>query len=282
MILVTGATGNIGGQVAQKLIAKGAKVRVLSRDPAKAKALYSSNVEIAQGDLTKPESLPAALKGVERVFLVSVGPMLAQQDANLANAAKAAGVKHIVKLSTLGLSSSDRLIRQWHAAGEKAIQDSGLAWTFVRPGAFMTNARQWVGTIRAKGEVYSATGDGKIAPIHPSDIADVAVVALTESGHEGKSYELTGGEALSWNEQVQILSDAIGKPVKHVDVGDEGLRAGLKAANLPEALIQGLAALQKDVREGRTVVSSDDVEKLLGRKPRTWKQWCEENAASFR
>ena len=215
MILVTGATGTVGREVVAQLLAAGEHVRALSRDPSRAR--FDGRVEVIAGDLKKPETLPAAVAGVDRVFSLAVGPQIGAQEGNLAQASNKAGVRRIVNISVLGAGEAGRGgVAEWHTAGEQAIQNSGVPWTVVRPGAFMSNALFWKGTIKGLGKVFSNYGDGKTTPIHPRDIAAVAVRALTSPGHEGKAYPLTGPQAISVAEQVRILSEAIGKPIEYV------------------------------------------------------------------
>jgi uncharacterized protein YbjT (DUF2867 family) len=281
MILVTGATGTVGREVVPQLVAAGERVRAMTRDPKKAD--FDPKVEVVAGDLDKPETLDAALAGVDRVFALSTGPELGTHDANLARAAKKAGVRHLVKLSVLGADSGMRnAISEWHEAGEKAFRESGIAWTFVRPGMFMSNALAWARTVKSQGKVFANYKDGKVAPIHPRDIAAVAVRALTSPGHEGKSYPLTGGEALSMVEQVAILSAAVGKPVLFVPISDDAAREGMLKAGLPPAVVEALVEISGSPRTGRASEPLPTVEEVLGRKPLTWAEWARENAAAFR
>jgi (4-alkanoyl-5-oxo-2,5-dihydrofuran-3-yl)methyl phosphate reductase len=281
MIVVTGATGTVGSEVVKLLVAAGEKVRAITRDPSKAR--FDSKVEVVAGDLGKPETLEKAMAGADRVFALSGGPELGIHDLNVATAAKKAGARHAVKLSVLGAGGPARnQITEWHEAGEKAIRESGLAWTFVRPGGFMSNSLNWVGSVKGMGKVFAPYGDGKTSPIHPRDIAAVAVKALTSSGHEGKSYPLTGGEALSTAEQVRLLSEAVGKPIQYVATSDDAARDGMLKAGLPPALVDSLIVFAGIVRSGRAAEVLPTVEQVLGRKPLTFAEWAKENAAAFR
>lgn len=281
MILVTGATGTVGREVVAQLVAAGEKVRALTRDPAKAR--FDARVEVARGDLTRPESLARPLEGVDRLFSLATGPELATQEQNLARAAKKAGVKRIVKLSVWGAGEPKAgTVAGWHTAGEKAIQAEGIPWTFVRPTFFMSNAANWAGTIKGQGKVFGAWGDGKFPPVHPRDIAAVAARALTGAGHEGKAYALTGPQALSMAEQCRILSEAAGRPVEYVSLPEEAARQGMAQAGLPPALIQGLLEYQAWVRRGEAAQVLPTVEQVTGRKPLTFADWARENAALFR
>jgi len=281
MILVTGATGTVGREVVAHLLAAGEKVRAFSRDPSKAP--FDGRVELAAGDMMKPDTLLAALAGVDRVFSLAVGPQIGEQEGNLAQASKKAGVRHIVNISVLGAGEAGRGgVAEWHNAGERAIQNSCIAWTFVRPGAFMSNALFWKGTIKSLGKVFSNYGDGKVTPIHPRDIAAVAVRALTTPGHEGKAYPLTGPQAISVAEQVRILSDAIGKPIEYVPITDEVAREQMQRAGLPGLYIDALLPFGAQVRAGKSGRVLDTVKQVTGKQPLTFADWAQEHADQFR
>ncbi|HWZ98940.1 MAG TPA: SDR family oxidoreductase [Candidatus Dormibacteraeota bacterium] len=280
MILVTGATGTVGREVVAQLLAAGAKVRAMTRNPAKAK--LDSRVELVKGDFEDPASLSAAVKAVERVFSLTTGPQTGQHEKNLAQAGKSAGVRHIVKLSAMGGDGETKNdIRKWHDEGEQAFRDSGIPLTVLYPGAFMSNALHWRETIRAAGKVFSNYGDGKLPPVHPRDIAAVAVRALTTAGHEGKSYPLTGPEALTVAEQVKILAGTIGKPVEYVPVTDDAARAGMQRAGLPAELVNALIPFAAFVRSGKAAQVFPTIQQVTGRQPFSFSDWSRENAAAF-
>jgi len=188
-----------------------------------------------------------------------------------------------VQLSALGGDDETRNdIRKWHDQGEQAIQETGIAWTILRPGAFMSNALHWRSSIRGEGKVYSNNGDGKLPPVHPRDIAAVAVRALTSDGHEGKVYPLTGPEALSMSEQVKILADAIGRPLEYVSITDDAARTGMEHAGMPAFLIDALIPFAAFIRSGRAAQVLHTVEEVTGRPPLGFSDWARENAAAFR
>jgi (4-alkanoyl-5-oxo-2,5-dihydrofuran-3-yl)methyl phosphate reductase len=196
---------------------------------------------------------------------------------------KKPGVRHIVKLSGLRPGGEARsVLATWHQASERAIQNMGIAWTFVQPGAFMSNALNWRDSIKGQGKVFSNYGDGKLAYIHPRDIAAVAVRALTEPGHEGKAYPVTGPEALSVGELVQLLSDAVGKPIEYVPITDDVAREGMQKAGLPIFLIDALLPFASFVRSGKGAEILPTVEQVIGRKQLTFADWAREHAADFR
>jgi uncharacterized protein YbjT (DUF2867 family) len=280
MILVTGATGTVGREVVAQLLTAGQRVRAMTRDPKKID--LNGGVEVVQGDFNAPDTLASAVKGVDRVFSLTFGPQTGIHEKNLARAAKASGVRHIVKLSALGGDDETRNnIRKWHDEGEQAIRDTGIAWTVLRPGAFMSNALHWRASIRAQGKVFSNYGDGKLPPVHPRDIAAVAVRALTADGHEGKVYPLTGPEALSMSEQVKILADAIGQPLEYVPISDEAARKGMEHAGMPSFLIDALVPFAAFIRSGKATHVFHTVKEVTGRPPLRFGDWAKENAAAF-
>ena len=281
MILVTGATGTVGREVVAQLLVAGEKVRALTRNPSRAQ--LDEQVELVAGDFNQPETLAKAVEGVESIFSLAFGPQLAIQEASLAQAGQKAGARHIVKLSALRPGGEARsAIATWHLASERAIQNMDIAWTFVQPGAFMSNALNWRDSIKRQGKVFSNYGDGKVAYIHPRDIAAVAVRALTEPGHEGKAYQVTGPEALSVGEVVQFLSEAAGRPIEYVPITDDATREGMQKAGLPVFLIDALLPFASFVRTGKGAEILPTVEQVIGRKPLTFAGWAREHAADFR
>jgi uncharacterized protein YbjT (DUF2867 family) len=284
MILVTGATGTIGSEVVRQLAAAGQKVRAFVRKPEKAEKLKGPNVEIAKGDLDHADSLRAALQGVDHVFLLSAGlDTISKTEPKVVEEAKKAGVKHIVKLSVMGADMEPGgAITRAHRGSEKAIEASGIAWTFLRPSGFMSNMMNNLQSIKAQGKFYGPYADGKMGVIHPGDIAAVAVKALTERGHEGKAYTLTGPEPLSNAEEAKKLSAAVGKTIEFVNVPPEAAADGMLKAGMPKSLVDGLIEFSGAVRAGYVAATTGEVEKVLGRKPKSFDDWAKENAAAFK
>lgn len=282
MILVTGATGTVGSEVVAQLLAAGQPVRVLTRSPEKA-AKYAAHVEIAQGDLANPESLIAAFAGIDKVFLLATGLDIPKLEANAVDAAKKAGVKHIVKLSAAGAEIEPGIqLGRWHRESEKYLEESGIAWTILRPGSFDSNTLSWAGTIKEKGMVFHVTGNGKTTPIDPADIAAVAVAALTTPGHERKIYNLTGPEALSVEEQVARISKTIGKPIQAIDTPEAAARSGMLAQGMPHPLVEAVLELMALTRGGHGGATTTTVEEVLGRKARTFDAWLQDHVDAFR
>ena len=195
-----------------------------------------------------------------------------------------AGVKRLVKLSSLDahFGPEGASIGAWHAQGEAALRESGVAWTFLRPGGFMTNALNWAHGIRAAGKIRASTGEGRIAMIHPDDLAEVAVAALTLPAFDGQTLELTGPRALTYAEMAELLGRALGKPVAFVPFSDADARQQLLGLGMPAEEADGLVELWRSVREGALSRVTDTVQRVLGRPARTFEAWVEENLAAFR
>ncbi|MEU4253409.1 NAD(P)H-binding protein [Amycolatopsis sp. NPDC026612] len=278
MIFVLGATGKIGRALVPALLDAGATVRALTRDPAKAR--IDPRAETVRGDLDTSD-LPALLAGADRVFVLTQGHS-ADREAAVAQAAAQAGVTHLVKLSTTGVHFGQKdAITRAHAEAEQAIREAGPAWTILRPGAFMDNRFAWLGSIREENAVYVPEGDPASALVDVRDIAAVATLALTTSGHEGATYELTGGEALSTEQQVAALSEALGRSVEYVEEPESAARDRMaRMYGWPAQAIDGFFALKRESAAHEHTVF-DTVERLLGRPPLTFASWARENAAVF-
>jgi uncharacterized protein YbjT (DUF2867 family) len=277
-VLVTGALGNIGSRVVAKLVRAGVRVRALVRRPADAK--LDPAVEIVAGSYDDAGALKTAMEGVSKALFITAGPDLARHDAALAAAAKAAGVAHVVKVSVLGARRDGSEIPAWHRQGEEAIEATGLPWTFLRPGPFASNALRWLPTLRATGKAFGAFGAAALPLIHPDDIADVAVLALTTSGHAGQIYELTGGEALTSEAQVAILREIIGKGFEYVNVPDDAALRGMIDSGMPKVMAEAMLHLVQGIRAAAPAPNGV-VPKLLGRPARTFRAWVQENAPAL-
>jgi uncharacterized protein YbjT (DUF2867 family) len=285
MILVTGATGLNGGELVRLLSARGVPVRALVRNTKKAEALAAMpNVEIVEGDMARPETLPAALRGVDRAMLISSSDATMQEvQSNFINAAKAAGVKHVVKLSGImpEVDSPFRFARM-HGEIEKKLERSGVAYTHLRAGEFMHSYFRQVPAIVAKAAFFLPMEDAKIASIDVGDIAEVAAIALTTQGHEGKIYPLTGPEALTMAEVANKLSTATGTPIRYVNVAPEQARQAQIDAGMPEARADALAELFAERRKGKEATVYPDIEKIIGRPATSFDEFATRHAAIFR
>ncbi|MEV0249884.1 NAD(P)H-binding protein [Nocardia sp. NPDC050712] len=281
MILVTGATGTIGSEIVRQLAQREVKVRAVTRDPGRARV--PAGVEVVRGDYRDAASMSAAMAGVEAVFLVSVlGPDDADTDRALVAAARAAGVRRVVKLSAIGTGEPGLGdFSTWHLPGENAVRDSGLEWTILRPSSFASNTLSWADALRAGQPVPNLTGTGTQGVIDPRDVAAVAVAALVSSEHAGRLYTLTGPELLSGPDQAAILAEVLGRPVDSTDIPHALAADHMRAAGLSPQFVEGALAGQAYVRDGGNAVLTDDVATALARPPRSYADWVAANAAAF-
>ena len=280
MILVTGATGNVGRQVVAQLVAAGEPVRVLSRHPERAG--WPDGVERVAGDLT--QELPADLfDGVRALYLF---PEPSRAEAVVA-AAEAAGARHVVVLSSLAAGSEGveglEVLQRRHVVVEQAAEGSSMTWTHLRPGMFMTNTLGWAKSIRSDGVVREPYPDAAAAPVHEDDIAAVAVAALLDpERHAGAAYPLTGPEALSQVDRVRVLAEVLGRPVRFEEQTRAQARERMLTSPwLNEALADSLLdmlAVSSGVREDLVLPTVADV---LGRPPLGFARWVEEHRDAF-
>jgi uncharacterized protein YbjT (DUF2867 family) len=280
MILITGASGNVGKEVLKQIAQTGVRVRAGFQSASKA-AAAPSGVEIVTADYNQPETLRAALKGVDRVFLV--GPPTAQLPAlerKAIDVIKQSEVRQVVKLSAMG--GREAIFPRQHAQSEDYIQASGVPYTFLRPNGFMQNMVIYnSATINTQNAFYGTEGDGRISQIDLRDVAAVAVKALTEDGHIGKAYTLTGPEALTNAQIAQILSDDLGREIRYVNLPPAQFKQALLAAGMPEWNADALLDLQRLYREGKAAAVTQDVEQVLGRRPISFEQFSRDHKSAF-
>jgi uncharacterized protein YbjT (DUF2867 family) len=281
MILITGATGTIGRALLDQLATTDAPLRAMTRHPERAD--LPAGVEVVGADLGDPASLDGAVEGIGKVFLLSGGPDGPAHDANLASAAARAGVAHIVKLSalTVGDENADDPITAWHRAGEHAVRESGVPWTFLRPTAFMSNALAWAETITSHDTVYAPYGNGRTATIDPRDIAAAAAAVLTREGHTERAYPLTGPQALSPHDQVTVLADVLGRPIRYVDAPPETVRTAMTDGGMPEVLADAVLALMATALQPASAVVEPTIAALTGHPARTFTTWTHDHLATF-
>jgi uncharacterized protein YbjT (DUF2867 family) len=279
--LITGATGDVGSKVVHQLIQRGERPRIFVRNAEKARTKFGNQVDICVGDLSDAASLQRALEGVEKLFLVNSGPQIPVLDALAAETAKTAGIRHIVKLSSFDVEQK-LAIGAWHEKGEAAIRASGIAFSFVRPTGFMSNLLAWSRSIVAEGIVRSSTGDGRRPFIRSEDIAAVAVCALTTNDFVGKVVSITGPQALSFVEITEKIGGAIGRQLKYQPISDDEAGRRFSATGASPEEIAAHVELWRAIREGRFGATTNEVERILGRKPVALDQWLVENATAFR
>src|SRR5829696_2007629 len=283
MILITGATGNNGTEILKRLLTADVQVRAMARNRERASAIASPHVEVVEADFDRPETLLAALDGVERAFLLTHSSERAQaQQIAFVDAARQSGVAHIVKLSQFAADSHapDRF-RRYHAVVEAALKASGLAYTILRPNLYMQGLLNFRSTIATQNTFYAAAGDAKVSMVDVRDNADVAVAALTESGHEGKVYDLTGPQALTHAEMAEGLSEALGRQVAFIDIPPEAMREALLGIGFPVWQAEGLVEDYAHYRRGEAAAVTSGVEDATGKAPRSFEEFARDYAATF-
>ncbi len=284
LITVTGSTGTIGSELVRLLSSAGAETRAIHRDVRKTRTL--ANVTWVRADLGDARGRRVALEETERLFLLTGNePDFAETQLGVVRAADELGVRHLVKLSALGASDhSKSTIAREHWAVEQALASTRLKWTILRPHAFMQN---WLGdvaeTVRAEGVIYAPIGDGRVPFIDARDIAAVAVEVLLQPGaHVGKKYVLTGGTAVGYADVAAALSEATGRPISYRPISAQEARVRLAARDVaPETIDATLAIAAYQKAGGPTAVVSPSVERLLGRPPRTLRDFARDYAARF-
>ena len=283
MIMVTGGTGMVGGEILHLLSQAGVAAKALTRNVKKAPDL--EGITWVDGDMARPETLPAAFAGSDTLFLVSsIDLDTVALQHNALEAARRAKVDHIVKLSAFGASDHSRApILLWHHQVEEEMKRSGIDWTILRPHHFMQNLLTQLDYIVNDGVVYSPSGDGKIPYVDAKDIAAVAAVTLTRPGHRGKTYVVTGGEALSYRQATAIIGETIGKKLRFVDETPDQTRARREREGYPPAIIEGILAIGAYQRAGgKTVTITSVIPDLIGRPAHTFPEFAREHAAVFR
>jgi uncharacterized protein YbjT (DUF2867 family) len=279
-ILVTGATGNVGRELVAQLRAGGRAVRALTRNPKSAN--LPGDVEVVAGDLSAPATLDACLDGIDDVFLVWVAPFAAASAAIDRIASRA---KRIVLLSSPHRTNHPFFqqpngLRAVHAGVEQLIEASGVRWTVLRPGAFARNCVHWWGPQIASGDVVRwAHADAETAPIHERDIAASAARVLCEEGHDGRDYVLTGPESLTQRRQVEIIGDAIGRPLRFEEISEEAARNRMLAMMPPPIADMLLRAYAAAVHRPAFVTST--VAELTGTAAATFRRWADDHAQDF-
>ena len=279
-VLVTGATGNTGSGLVPALRSAGVDVRAFVRDEAKAQPLKEVGAEIVVGDLDQPETIGPAVEGVDKIYLLTWnGPTQLQQVQNFIEVAKRAGNPHIVRHSMWG-SEKSRIIKQGYEA-EEAVKSSGLPWTLVKPTFYMQNTMMGAQTVASDGVIYWDMKDDKLGMIDLRDIVDVAAAVLTGSGHEGKSYILTGPEAISFHDVAATFSEVLGKEVNYVSVPGEAALQSMVGMGFPEWIAKGYVELSEGFSEGFANRTTDNVPILAGHPARSFEQFARDFAQVF-
>ncbi len=281
MIGITGAGGTVGSEVVRQVHEANVAFRAAYHSRDKTDAARAKGIEAVEIDLGDPESMHNAFRGCERLFLLSANlPNQVELEIGSVDAARAAGVKHIVKLSALGADAEDFELGRIHREVEKAIEASGLVWTILRPNSFMQNLVTYqAASIRTNSGFFTAAGDGRISHIDIRDIAAVVLKTLTETGHENKAYDLTGSESLTYDDVAAAISDAIGRKINHVKLPPADLKGGMLAAGIPEFMADNIVDLQRHHSEGKAATITTDVGDIIGRDPVRFEDFARETAA---
>jgi len=276
MILVIGATGTVGSEVVRQLVATGERPRALVRDPATARQQLGDQVEHVVGDLDRPETIAAALAGVDRVFLLTTqSSRQPEWERAVIGPAARTGVGQLVKLSVFRANEQSPLqVARQHGQAERVLAQSGLAATILRPVFFMQNLLAMV----HDGAIATAAGDGRVAMVDARDIAAVAVATLTGGGHAGKTYTLTGPQALSFYQVASVLSRQTGRPLRHVRVPPDKVRVALQGRGVAAWFADDMAKLHSMLAVGYEEVVTDDIHRVTGRPPRTLAQFAGDHA----
>jgi uncharacterized protein YbjT (DUF2867 family) len=282
MICVTGAGGTLSSEVIKQLDSAKAELRAAHSSDKAAEASRAKGRQAVVIDYNRPETLRIGFQGCDTLFLL--GPNALNQtelELNAVEAAKAAGVRRIVKQSIMGAAEEGYILAKIHRPVERAIESSGLAWTFLRPNSFFQNAVTFMATtIRAEGAFYSASGQAKISHVDVRDIAAVAVKALTGRQHEGKAYTLTGPEAMTYDEMAEEMSKVLRRPISHVSLSPLDLKAGMLAEGMPEAIADRMLDLERYYREGWASQITPDIKHVTGRDARRFADYARETAAT--
>lgn len=281
MILVTGASGNVGGMVLKKVLESGLPVTAMYRAQADARnAPTKARVVIA--DFADKDSLRKALIGIDAMFLIcSPIPQLVEFESNAISVAKDVGVKHIVNNSALGAGYWDKSFPKWHTAVESVLQRSGVGYSIVRPNTFMQNIPAYfAGTIQSQDAFYSSMGNSRVSFVDVQDIADV-VAALLSRKPQNRIYELNGPEALTYYEVAERLSKICGRTIRYVDLPMAEQKKALLASGMPDWMAQALLDLQEYYVRGNGGALTDDIQQVTGHAPRSLDQFLKENVSAF-
>jgi uncharacterized protein YbjT (DUF2867 family) len=283
-ILITGATGNIGSQLARELLAgaeKDVEIRVATREPARLADLEARGAAVVRLDLDDDESVAAALAGVDRLFLVGpAGERFGDRVGTIAGLAAAAGVEHLVRLSGLGANPEAAFpLAREHGSADRHLAGAEIGWTILRPTFFQDNVINFGGaTIQDHGAFYGASGAGKAAYISSADIARVAAAVLLDpAAHRGQILELTGPSAVAAADIAAVLTEVIGREIRYVDLDPAALTASLGEAGMPAWLVESLVGLEEVKRRGWAEAARPAVKEITGREPESLRDFLVRN-----
>jgi uncharacterized protein YbjT (DUF2867 family) len=280
-VAVAGAGGTVGRRLTE-LLAADHDVLSLTRSPERA-ARLGVRGRLLRADFDVRDDLDRALEGADALFVATFDPADPRHDEHLAAAATAAGVRHVVKLSALAVTDSGAqdLVTRWQRECEQLWRESGMTWTFLRPRAFMSNCLAWAGAVRTGEPVATLHGDAPNACIDPADVAEVAGRALTDSGHAGRAYALTGPTAISAREQVAQLADLLQRPVRHEELTEQQALERWSARH-PQRVARALLESAGRQAAGAKACVTQDVLRVAGRPPAPFETWARRHLAAFR
>jgi uncharacterized protein YbjT (DUF2867 family) len=287
MILVTGATGQIGRELVRELAGAHTKFRALVRSAGRAETVRAAGAEAIVGDYADAAALRSALDDVRALFLLTpTAPDKVAVESRIVEEARRAGVSLIVKLSAMGADALDTMtFGRLHRDVERRIEDLGVARTLLRPSYFMQNYLLFADAIRTHGAIFAAAGLGRHADVDVRDIAAVAARVLTEEGHAGRTYELTGPEAQSLGDAARKIATIAGREVRFVDVPPEDARKAMLAVGISEWMADALNDLYAWYQRGEGITNGSavtlDVEEVLDRPPRAFEPFVRENVQAF-
>ena len=283
MILVTGATGKAGSEVVRALLGRGERVRAFVRDPEKARGLFGSEAEVALGDFADPQSFRAALHDVQQLVLSCADdPRRVEWETSAIDAAAAAGVRRILKLSSIEAAPGAPVaFWDWHGQVERHLQRSAVASIVLRSCVYMSNVLAGADQVAGEGRLYAPAGAARIAMIDPRDVGAAAAAVLTTADHDGRTLVLTGPAAITYADVARDLAAATGRDVSFVDVSDESARQQLVVSGLPDAMAGEIVKLFGMLRQGAAERVTETVESLTGRRPRDFAAFARDHAGLF-
>ncbi len=284
MILVTGVTGRVGQATARKLLADGHAVRGFVRDPQKLSSIAGlEGLDVARGDLADIASIEQAMDGVNAALLVTANSE--QQftlESHLIKAAQAAGVRHLVKISSMEAGPKAKApIPQLHYEAEQLIRRQSMDWTMLQPNFYMQNMLMFAQGIAASDQFALPFGQARVAPVDCEDVGQVAAAVLTQSGHAGKTYSITGDVLVNFEQIATTLSEVLGRPISYLDQTPEAFEAFLSQFVKSEWHVHAVCALFAEIKAGALEAASPDATRILGRPSRTLTQFTERYAKAF-
>lgn len=279
MIVVTGATGNVGSEIVALLAASGRPVRAMTRRPGEVR--LPEGVETVYGDAADPASLDEAFRGAEGAFLMTTQQMGTAphptHGINLAEAASRASLQRVVQLSSFAVGANG--LFRWYAEAEAAVAGTGIDYTILKPGRFMSNALQWAPMIRHGDEVHVPFATKPAASIDPADIAAIAVAALTTGAHRNTACQLSGPQVLTPAEELEILAETLQRPLHLIELSTGQAKAGMRASGMPPGIVDEMITNYLETDVGAHVLP--EMHRLLGRQPNTFAQWARNHASAF-